>query len=208
MEACGPVPMAKVCGDGRMDNRNGSRFPTASSNNQIRALQEDSDGTLWIGTFGGGLNGLRNGRFFHFTTQDGLLSDNISHVEDDGRGSLWLSTTRGICRVRKQELNDFTAGTIHSIQAVNYGVADGLRSAQCAPGYPTSRGGTQEHGWTPVVSNQPGASRTGSEGETAQRDRARGPSAGGGGGRPSHSIHGTGRFYLPAAGACNSGTPG
>ena len=25
---------------------------------------------------------------------------------------------------------------------MNYGVADGLRSAQCAPGYPTSRGGT------------------------------------------------------------------
>ncbi len=24
---------------------------------------------------------------------------------------------------------------------MNYGVADGLRSAQCAPGYPTSRGG-------------------------------------------------------------------
>ena len=28
-----------------------------------------------------------------------------------------------------------------SIDPVNYGVADGLRSAQCAPGYPTSRGG-------------------------------------------------------------------
>jgi len=121
------------------------RFTVADglSNDQIRALQEDADGTLWIGTFGGGLNGLRDGRFFHFTTKDGLLSDNIWHVEDDERGWLWLSTTRGICRVRKQELNDFTAGKIHSIHAVNYGVADGLRSAQCAPGYPTSRGGTR-----------------------------------------------------------------
>jgi signal transduction histidine kinase len=45
--------------------------------------------------------------------------------------------------VRKQELNDFATGKIHSIHAVNYGVADGLRSAQCAPGYPTSRGGTR-----------------------------------------------------------------
>lgn len=121
------------------------RFTLADglSNDQIRALQEDSDGTLWIGTFGGGLNGLRNGRFFHLTTRDGLLSDNISHVEDDGRGSLWLSTTRGICRVTKQELNDFASGKIHSIRAVSYGVSDGLRSAQCAPGYPTSHGGTR-----------------------------------------------------------------
>ena len=28
---------------------------------------------------------------------------------------------------------------------MNYGVADGLRSAQCAPGYPTSRGGTRSN---------------------------------------------------------------
>jgi signal transduction histidine kinase len=45
--------------------------------------------------------------------------------------------------VQKQELKDLAAGKIHSINAVNYGVADGLRSAQCAPGYPTSRGGTR-----------------------------------------------------------------
>jgi len=32
-------------------------------------------------------------------------------------------------------------GKIRKLQPVNYGVADGLRSAQCAPGYPTSGGG-------------------------------------------------------------------
>jgi len=113
------------------------------SSNEIRSLVDDRDGTLWIGTFGGGLNALRNGHFFSVTAKEGLLSDNISHVEDDGHGWLWLSTTRGICRVRKQDLNDYIAGKIKSVTPVNYGVADGLRSAQCAPGYPTSRGGTQ-----------------------------------------------------------------
>ena len=113
------------------------------SSDEIRFLLEDRDGTLWIGTFGGGLNGLRNGHFFSITAKEGLLSDNISHVQDDGHGSLWLSTTRGICRVRKQDLNDYISGKTKFIKPVNYGVADGLRSAQCAPGYPTSRGGTQ-----------------------------------------------------------------
>jgi len=113
------------------------------SSNQIRALVEGTDGTLWIGTFGGGLNALRNGKFFHVTVGDGLLSDNVSHIEDDGQGSLWLSTTRGICRVRKQDIWDLASGKIRRIQPVNYGVADGLRSAQCAPAYPTSRGGTR-----------------------------------------------------------------
>lgn len=113
------------------------------SSDQIRSLVEDQDGTLWIGTFDGGLDALRNGRFYHVTARDGLLSDNVSHVEDDGHGVLWLSTTRGICRVRKKDIWDLVGGKIRFIQPVNYGVADGLRSAQCAPGYPNSRGGTR-----------------------------------------------------------------
>ncbi len=38
--------------------------------------------------------------FRAFTAKDGLLSDNIANIADDGE-SLWLSTTRGICRVSK-----------------------------------------------------------------------------------------------------------
>jgi two-component sensor histidine kinase len=96
---------------------------------------------LWIGTFGGGLDCLRHGRFYHYTSKDGLLSDNISHIEDDGQGWLWLSTTRGICRISKKQLQDFAAGNIARLTPVNYGLEDGLRSAQCAPGYPASGGG-------------------------------------------------------------------
>lgn len=113
------------------------------SSEQIRSITEDSDGTLWIGTFGGGLNAFKHGRFSHFTARNGLLSDNIAHVLDDGNGSLWLSTTQGICSVRKSALQDFAGGKVMSIAATYYGVEDGLRSAQCAPGYPTSRGGTK-----------------------------------------------------------------
>jgi len=113
------------------------------SSDQIRSLMEDQDGNLWIGTFGGGLNFFRAGRFFHVTTKEGLLSDNVAHVQDDLRGFLWLSTTRGICTIRKQDVNDVVTGKRRSVAAVNYGVAEGLRSAQCAPGYPASHGGTR-----------------------------------------------------------------
>ena len=113
------------------------------SSNQIRSLYQDPDGTLWIGTFGGGLNSFRNGVFFRFTARDGLLSDNISYVQDDGKGDLWLSTTRGICRVSKHQLRDFATGRVKSLTPDNYGVEDGLRSAQCAPGYPIGGGGAR-----------------------------------------------------------------
>ncbi len=111
--------------------------------NQVRSLYQDPDGTLWIGTFGGGLNALRNGVFAHYELNDGLLSNNIAHIEDDGKGFLWLSTTRGITRVSKRELADFAAHKIAALHPENYGLDDGLRSAQCAPASPASGGGTR-----------------------------------------------------------------
>jgi hypothetical protein len=54
---------------------------------------------------------------------------------------LWLSTTRGICRIPKQQLYDFSAHKRTHLEPENYGVEDGLRSAQCAPTYPVAGGG-------------------------------------------------------------------
>jgi signal transduction histidine kinase len=110
------------------------------SSDQIRSLYQDAGGTLWIGTFGGGLNALRDGKFVHYAARDGLLSDNISKVFDDGE-SLWLSTTRGICRISRSQLLEFSARKRSRLEPQNYGVEDGLRSAQCAPAYPTAGGG-------------------------------------------------------------------
>ncbi len=128
-----------------LENGKARLYTTADglSSDQIRSLEEDRDGTLWVGTFDGGLNRFAGGRFRSFTARQGLLSDNISHVMDDGRGSLWLSTTRGICRLRKMQLRELEANRISVLTPVNYGVEDGLRSAQCSPGYPTSGGGAR-----------------------------------------------------------------
>ncbi len=110
------------------------------SSDQIRSLSEDASGTLWIATFGGGLNAFRDGKLLHFTAADGLLSDNIGKVFDDGV-SLWLSTTRGICRIAKSQLLEFSQHRRARLEPQNYGVEDGLRSAQCVPSYPTAGGG-------------------------------------------------------------------
>ncbi len=128
----------KVKGDERR------QYTTADglSSDQIRSLYHDADGVLWIATFGGGLNAMHDGKFFHYGAKDGLLSDNIGKVYDDGE-SLWLSTTRGICRIAKRQLFDFSAHKRTRLEPQNYGVEDGLRSAQCAPGYPTAGGGTR-----------------------------------------------------------------
>jgi ligand-binding sensor domain-containing protein/two-component sensor histidine kinase len=111
--------------------------------NKMRSLYLDAENTLWIGTQGGGLAALRDGAFHNFTARDGLLSDTIAHIEDDGKGSLWLSTPRGICRILKQQLWDFAAGKIRFLVPENFGIENGLRSAQCAPAVPASGGGAR-----------------------------------------------------------------
>jgi signal transduction histidine kinase/ligand-binding sensor domain-containing protein len=125
----------------RIQGKDVRLFTTADglSSNQIRSLYEDRDGTLWIATLGGGLNGYQNGRFFHVTAKDGLLSDNISELVDDS-AAMWLGTTRGICSVSKRVLHAVSQGNGQVLSATNYGVGDGLRSAQCAPGYPVGGG--------------------------------------------------------------------
>jgi ligand-binding sensor domain-containing protein len=128
----------------RVQGEEKRRFTTDDglSSNQIRSLYQDRDGTLWIATYGGGLNALRDGRFTHFRAKDGLLSDNISNILDDGE-SLWLGTTRGICRISKQQLRDFSNHKIGSVLPTNYGLEDGLRTPQAAAGYPIAGGGTR-----------------------------------------------------------------
>ena len=138
---------AGTYGDGlwRIKNDKSQRFSVADGlgSDQVRSLYQDQEGSLWIGTFGGGLNVFRNGVFFRYTARDGLLSDNVSHIEDDGHGSLWLGTTRGICRIAKRQMLDFSAGRIKVLNPINYGLEDGLRSNECAPGYPVGGGGAR-----------------------------------------------------------------
>ena len=115
------------------------------SSENVREIYYDADGILWIGTFGGGLDARRDGKFYSFTQKDGLLSDNIASIVDDGE-SLWLSTTRGICRIAKQQLWDFAAKKRNHLEPVDYGMDEGLRSAQCSPGYPTGGGARTSDG--------------------------------------------------------------
>ena len=112
------------------------------SSNGIRSLFEDANGTLWIGTFGGGLSALRAGKFQSFRAKDGLPSDNVLHVTGDGIW-LWLSTTRGICKVKEADLWDFAQGRRKDLPLQTFGVQDGLRSSQAGPSHPVAGGGTR-----------------------------------------------------------------
>jgi signal transduction histidine kinase/ligand-binding sensor domain-containing protein len=63
------------------------------SANSVRAIADDVEGNLWIGTQGGGLNRLRDGRIESFRKSDpGLPSDDISSLCVDSEGTIWIGT--------------------------------------------------------------------------------------------------------------------
>ncbi len=60
-----------------------------------RTLHEDDSGT-WIGTYGGGLNLIRQGRIHIYDESNGLHDNTVSCIEPDAHGRLWLGGNKGI----------------------------------------------------------------------------------------------------------------
>lgn len=105
---------------------------------QIICLHRDSVGTLWACS-SDGLYRFDGHRFFHYTGV-ASLADQIYQVLDDGRGELWISTTAGIVRVRREALEAVAAGRANTAPTQLYLEADGMRSREC-------NGSTHPAGW-------------------------------------------------------------
>ena len=106
----------------------------------ILALHEDSTGAMWVGTAGGGLSRFKAGRWTTVTTREGLFDDSVFSILEDGSGYLWMSCNKGIFRVSRQQLDDFSEGILTKVTSVSYGRADGMASREC-------NGGTQPVAW-------------------------------------------------------------
>ena len=102
--------------------------------NSIRSLYEDPAGVLWIGTYDAGLGRFEKGRFTTYRVREGLFDDGVFQILEDSRGYLWMSCNRGIYKVNKEQLNDFAAGKVHSIDSIAYGRQDGMRNVECNGG--------------------------------------------------------------------------
>ncbi len=111
-------------------------------NQLIRALHFDSQGVLWIGTEGGGLARLGAAEFDPterpaitvFSTANGLFSNGIHAILEDGLGYLWMSSNQGIFRVERAQLEEVAAGRARQIECLAFGESDGLRNREANGG--------------------------------------------------------------------------
>lgn len=90
----------------------------------------DKEGTVWLGTRGGGLFRIRGGKVARITARHGLIGDSIYQILEDERGRFWFSGPAGILSVSRDELNAVAEGRLKRVAAVPYGVAEGLVSSQ------------------------------------------------------------------------------
>ncbi|WNJ16997.1 two-component regulator propeller domain-containing protein [Pontibacter sp. G13] len=77
---------------------------TSLSFDYIMPILETSEGEMWIGTLGGGLNRMIQDpsdgsiRFKAYTEKEGLANNAVKGIEEDDEGNLWISTNHGISR--------------------------------------------------------------------------------------------------------------
>jgi len=95
----------------------------------VRDVRAEPDGTVWIGTYGGGVGRLRAGRVVRFTADQGLPDNAVSRILDDGRGRMWISTNRGIAVVARAELDAVADGRARALDAVVLGTERGVAEA-------------------------------------------------------------------------------
>lgn len=76
---------------------------------RLRSLDIDTDGTLWIGTSGGGLVSFSAGRFNTMNPSNGFPHLEVRHVLADPAGGVWASTAGGgLVHAHRGKINTYT----------------------------------------------------------------------------------------------------
>lgn len=84
---------------------------------EVRALFESADGSLWIGT-PQGLARWHEGRVQVWSRADGLPGDYVVALHEDADGSLWVGTGTGMGRLRDDHVESIDLSAVDGVESV------------------------------------------------------------------------------------------
>lgn len=129
----------------RVDPHDGRAAQIASTDRGLEsdrvfslALDAEKRG-VWIGTSGGGLAhlDLAGGKVRSLLRRNGLHDDVVFQVVDSG-GDLWLTSNRGLYRVKREQVLAAMTGQPADLTGTVYGTTDGMPSAECNAAFPSA----------------------------------------------------------------------
>lgn len=97
--------------------------PESLSNNYVFCFHKDKQNNMWIGT-AQGLNcyNMVTGKIKSYLQKDGLPNDNIYGILEDNLGYLWMSSNKGLIKVKPSENSDQMKDLKHYVEQ------DGMQS--------------------------------------------------------------------------------
>ena len=104
----GNILIASYTGVWRYDGKLFTNITSRISSPSFWDVLEDRKGNLWFGTRDSGVYHY-NGKFFqHFTTRQGLASNQALHIYEDRAGNIWFATGGGVSRYDGKSFRNFT----------------------------------------------------------------------------------------------------
>jgi ligand-binding sensor domain-containing protein len=100
----------------------------AASRNDVRHLYVDRDGVLWIGSIGG-LSRWVGGKRETLKGNAGPFNTAIYAMVEDDRGSMWVSTPKGLFEIVKKGIDSYADPDAARTLYHAYGVGDGMESS-------------------------------------------------------------------------------
>jgi PAS domain S-box-containing protein len=100
----------------------------------VTEIFDDGLGSLWLGGRVSGITRFRiaDGAVTRYTSEQGLFDEIPTRILADGANNLWISTSRGIFRALRGELDAISEGRAKIIHPVLFDVADGMKTSEAS----------------------------------------------------------------------------
>lgn len=118
----------------------------------VLALHCDAEDALWVGTMNGGLARVQGRTVRRWTTQDGLPDNTIYAIQEDARGTLWVSSNEGVFGLDKAALLGHVRASDPPLLARHLPLEGDVADLAClASGQPSATRSSDGRFWFPTV---------------------------------------------------------